>query len=106
MATRIGVGISDQLDAKAAFSEAAATAAEQLDGARCDLAMIFASSGHIEAGGPAILGAVAKELDPKALIGCGAGGVVGGVREIEGGAGAVVWALSAPGAEIRTHALT
>ena len=42
MATRIGVGVSDDPDAKTAFSQAAAAAAEQLDGARCDLAVIFA----------------------------------------------------------------
>lgn len=105
MATRIGVGISDDPDAKTAFSQAAAAAAEQLDGARCDLAVIFVSEPLLEAG-HTILAAVAKKLDPRALIGCGAGGVVGAVREIEGSSGAVVWALSAPGAEIQTHALT
>lgn len=105
MSTRIGVGISGASDPLSAFAAAAADAAAQLDGARCDLAVVFAASDHLEAG-EGILATVEGELRPRAMIGCGAGGVVGGGVEFERGPGAVVWALSAPGAEIETHALT
>jgi small ligand-binding sensory domain FIST len=103
MPARIAVGVSDSFDPVEAFSEAARQAARELDG-DCDLCIVFAGPPHL---GHAkwLLSAVQDELDPTHLIGCGASGVVGGGREIEGGAGAVVWAASLPGVEIATHHL-
>ena len=105
MSVAVAVGISDDFDAVSAFDEAAASARAGLEGANCDLCLVFAGAPHL-AHGDAILAAVHSQLAPRALIGCGAGGVVGGGREIEEGTGAVVWALSAPGAEIEPLALT
>ena len=104
MPVQIAVGISDSFDAVEAFSDAALDAARGLD-APCDLCLVFAGTPHL---GHAkwVLSAVHERLEPRNLIGCGAGGVVGPGREIEGGAGAVVWAASLPGAEITTHHLT
>ena len=51
--------------------------------------------GHAEEG----LEAVQDRLDARALIGCGAQGVVGAGRELEQG-GVAVWAASLPGARI------
>jgi small ligand-binding sensory domain FIST len=104
MPTRIAVGISDSFDPVEAFSEAAQQAADGL-GADCDLCVVFAGPPHL---GHAkwLLSAVHDELAPANLIGCGASGVVGGGREIEGGAGAVVWAASLPGARVETHHIT
>ncbi|HYU61154.1 MAG TPA: FIST N-terminal domain-containing protein [Solirubrobacterales bacterium] len=104
MAVRIAVGVSESFDAVEAFDEAAAGAARELDAA-CDLCIVFAGAPHL-GHGKWILSAVHDRLDPANLIGCGAGGVVAGRREIEEGPGAVVWALAAPGAEIRTHHFT
>jgi small ligand-binding sensory domain FIST len=101
MAVSIAVGVSDEIDPVAGFSEAADAAARGLGGS-CDLALVFAGAPHIGHAKP-ILSEVHERLEPASLIGCGAGGVVGGGREIEGGPGAVVWALSAPGAGIVTH---
>jgi small ligand-binding sensory domain FIST len=103
MAVRIAVGTSDGIDAVEAFDLAARDAARALDG-RCDLALVFAGAPHL---GHAkwLLSTVHETLEPRHLIGCGAGGVVGSGREIEEGPGAVVWALSAPNAEIATHHL-
>ncbi|MGH2951898.1 MAG: FIST N-terminal domain-containing protein, partial [Solirubrobacterales bacterium] len=103
MAVRIAVGTSDGIDAVEAFDEAAREAARALDGP-CDLALVFAGAPHL---GHAkwLLSTVHEALEPRHLIGCGAGGVVGSGREIEEGPGAVVWALSAPAAEIATHHL-
>ncbi len=101
MAVRVAVGVSDELDPVGAFGEAAEEAAHGL-GERCDLALIFAGAPHL-AHAKTILGQVHERLEPRALVGCGAGGVLGGGREIEEGPGAVVWALSAPEARIATH---
>ncbi len=104
MAVSISVGVSEDLDTTQAFIAAAEEAAAGLDGG-CDLCVVFAGAPHLAEAREA-LGIVVSRLDPTALIGCGAGGVVGGGREIEAGAGAVVWALSAPGAEIEPLVLT
>ena len=104
MTVRAGVGVSQQADAAAAFAEAAAGAAQELVGAPCTLALVFSGSPHL-GHGREILDAVHAVLEPRALIGCGAGGVVGDRREIEDGPSAVVWALSAPAGRVTTHVL-
>jgi small ligand-binding sensory domain FIST len=103
VAVQVSVGVSDSFDAVEAFDDAAAQAADGLGGA-CDLALVFAGAPHLGRG-KWILSTVHERLGPRNLIGCGAGGVVGSGREIEEGPGAVVWGLSAPGAEIVTHHL-
>ena len=105
MSVRVAVGVSDDFDAVSAFDEAAARAVEGLDGADCDLCLVFAGAPHL-AHGDGILAVVHGQLSPRVLLGCGAGGVVGGGREIEEGTGAVVWALAAPEATIEPLALT
>ena len=105
MSVTVAVGISDDFDAASAFDEAAAAARAGLGGAACDLCMVFAGAPHL-GHGEGILAVVHAQLSPRVLIGCGAGGVVGGGREIEEGNGAVVWALSAPEATIDPLALT
>ena len=85
MAVSIAVGVSDELDPVGAFSEAADAAARDLGGS-CDLALIFAGAPHL-GHAKSILAEVHRRLEPASLIGCGAGGVVGGGREIEQGPG-------------------
>lgn len=104
MSVTIAVGISESFDTVEAFSEAAAEAERGLD-ARCDLCIAFAGAPHLGHGKWA-LSAIHERLEPEHLIGCGAGGVVGPGREIEEGAGAVVWAASIPGARVATHHLS
>ncbi len=101
MTVSIAVGISDELDPVEAFAAAADVAAAGLDGS-CELALVFAGAPHL-GHAKSLLSEVHERLEPAALIGCGAGGVLGDGRELEGGPGAVVWALSAPQAEVRTH---
>jgi small ligand-binding sensory domain FIST len=102
MPVRVAVGISESFDAVEAFTDAARDAASGLGGERCDLCLVFAGAPHLGRG-KWILSAVHDHLDPAHLIGCGAGGVVGGGREIEEGPAAVVWAATMPEAEIDTH---
>jgi small ligand-binding sensory domain FIST len=101
---QVAIGVSESIDPVEAFSEAAEAAAREL-AAPCDLAAVFAAAPHLTHAG-ALLSTVHDRLAPRHLIGCGAGGVLGAGREIEAGPGAVVWALSDPGAEIATHHLT
>jgi small ligand-binding sensory domain FIST len=99
---RVSVGISESFDAVEAFTDAAQDAVRGLDGDRCDLCLAFAGAPHLGRG-KWILSAIHDQLAPAHLIGCGAGGVVGGGREIEEGPAAVVWAASMPDAAIATH---
>lgn len=96
--------MSERPDAGEAFAEATERAASELVGAPCTLAVVFAGAAHL-GHGEEILAAVREGLSPAALIGCGAGGVVGGSRELEEGPAAVVWALSSPNGTAETHVL-
>jgi small ligand-binding sensory domain FIST len=93
MSVRIACGLSTAADPRAGAVEAAAKAAADMAGANIDLAVVFASGAHLAAP-DATLEGVHAELDPGVLIGCGAGGIVGGGREIEGGTAVTVWAAS------------
>ena len=101
MPVRIAVGLSESFDAVEAFSEASGEAARKLGGP-CDLCVLFAGAPHL-GHGKWILSTVHEQLEPRHLIGCGAGGVIGAGREIEEGPAAAVWAASMPEAEISTH---
>jgi small ligand-binding sensory domain FIST len=102
---RVGTGLSDERDSPAGAAEAARAAAQGLDGAEADLALVFASGAHL-ADPEAMLAAVQAELAPAALVGCGAGGVLGGGRELEGGTGVAVWAAVLDGGEARAFHAT
>ena len=91
MPVRIGTGLSTAPDARVAALEAGAAARAALNGASCDLAVVFASGMHLAAP-EATLEAVHEALAPDELIGCGAGGVIGSEREVEGGTAVSVWA--------------
>ena len=105
MPVRIGTGLSTSPDQRAGALEAALTAREGLDGESCDLALVFAAGTHLAAP-EAVLEAVHEALDPAALIGCAAGGVIGARREVEDGTAVSVWAAHLDGGTAATfHAL-
>ena len=93
MAMRIGTGLSVAGDARLGALEAAGAAGAALDGARADVAVVFAAGEHL-AEAQATLEGVHDGLAPEVLVGCGAGGVVGSGREIEGGTAIAVWAAA------------
>jgi small ligand-binding sensory domain FIST len=101
---QVAVGASESFDTVEAAAEAADRARAGLS-AKCDLAFVFASGQHLSMA-KWLLSEVLDRLDPRALIGCGAGGTVAGGRELEDTAGLVVWAASLPGAELETMHLT
>jgi small ligand-binding sensory domain FIST len=90
---RAGAGISTHPDPLVGAGEAARAAADGLEGEPADLAVVFAAGAHLAAP-EATLQGVHDELAPGALIGCGAGGVLGDGRELESGTAVAVWAAS------------
>ena len=93
MSVSIGTGISTLADPRAGAVDAAAAARAGLDGAPCDLAVVFAGGNHLAAP-EATLEGVHASLTPAQLIGCAAGGVIGPRREVEDGTAISVWAAS------------
>jgi small ligand-binding sensory domain FIST len=98
MGVRIGTGLSTLSDVRFAASSAAAAALHGLCGRDCDVAVVFASGAHLAAP-MATLEGVHDVLEPDQLIGCGAAGVIGQSREIEGDTAVVVWAAALDGGE-------
>lgn len=81
--THVGVGIPAENGGVDSFAEAAGRAALAL-GARPDLVCSFAAPVNLERAAEGIA-AIHERLRPKALVGCGAQGVVGEGREVETG---------------------
>jgi len=97
---KVGAGISAGLRSPASAAEAARSAAQALGGEPADLALVFASGAHLDEP-EAMLDAVHAELAPEVLVGCGAGGVLGGGRELEAGTAVAVWVASLEGGRAR-----
>ncbi|MEJ7824766.1 MAG: FIST N-terminal domain-containing protein [Solirubrobacteraceae bacterium] len=100
MTVRIACGLSTASDPPAAALEAAVDVAEALRGSTIDLAVVFASGTHLAAPETTIA-AIHSALAPDVLIGCGASGIVGDGREIEGSTAVTVWAASLEGGAAR-----
>lgn len=103
--TVIGAGHSLDVRTPTAFHEAACLAAEQLDGRRADLTIVFASREHLGQIDMA-LPEIEQVLAPGHLLGCCANGVTTTGQEIENGPAVAVWAASLPGAGIESFELT
>jgi small ligand-binding sensory domain FIST len=93
VSVRIACGLSTAADPRSGAVEAAAKVATELAGRSIDLAVVFACGAHLAAP-EATLEGVHDALQPDVLIGCGAGGIVGDGREIEGGTAVAVWAAA------------
>jgi small ligand-binding sensory domain FIST len=92
---RIATGLVAADSGVDAFAEAAGRAQLGLGGAPADLVAVFASTANLD-GVEDGIAAVEARLSPRALMGCGASGVLGAGRELEQG-GVVVWAASLGG---------
>lgn len=102
---RIGTGVSTHGDARVGAIEAGHVASQALAGEKADIAVVFASGAHLAAP-EATLEGVHEALRPPELIGCGAGGVLGGGAEHEGGTAVAVWAASLGGGTATTFHAT
>jgi small ligand-binding sensory domain FIST len=90
--------VSRQVDLDRAIIEASAAVRVALGG-DADFAAVFVSPQHAESY-ERIPSAVLAALGARVLVGCSAGGVIGGGREIEDEAGFSLTAACLPGAEI------
>jgi small ligand-binding sensory domain FIST len=91
MPVRIGTGVSEGIIPRDAASQAAIAARAEMADEPADVAIVFATGAHLT--DPlATLEGVHEALAPATLIGCGAGGVLAGGREVEDGTAVVVWA--------------
>lgn len=99
MAIRIGAGLSTHTSGAVAARAAVREALAPLAGARPDLVLLFVAPQH-EAEGQLILDLVSAATTGATLIGCSAGGIIGGAHEVEDVAAVAVWAASLPGAAI------
>jgi small ligand-binding sensory domain FIST len=95
---RIGVGVSTAPDASKAAGEAAEHAREELAGEAPSLAVLLGSRPHTEQAED-VLDTVHEAVEPPALIGCVAQGIVAGRHEIEDQAAVAVWLASGLAAE-------
>lgn len=95
---RIGVGVSTAPDVRRAAAEAAAHAREELAGGTPALAVLLGSRSHTDQAVD-LLAAVQASVEPAALIGCVAQGIVAGRHELENEPAVAVWLASGPPAE-------
>jgi small ligand-binding sensory domain FIST len=105
MGVRIGCGLSTAAGGRSAAITAAQAAAAGLGGRRVDLAVVFASGAHLAAP-EATLEGVHEAIDPAAVIGCGAAGVLGEEQEIEDGTAVAVWVASVGEGSVETFHAT
>src|SRR3954454_1640942 len=96
VSVRIGCGLSTRPDPRVAAIEAGTQARAALGGAGGGGGVLFCAGRHLAAPEAAIEG-VQEALAPPALVGCGAGGVLGDGREIETGTAVAVWAAALGG---------
>ena len=95
---------SDHEHLEEAIKRAADDVRAQLGGGAPDLIVAFVSAHHA-AGFTRLPGLVASELGSGMLLGCSAGGVIGGGREIEQRAGLSLTAAQLPGVSIHPFQL-
>jgi small ligand-binding sensory domain FIST len=106
VSVRIGCGLSTSPDPRVAATEAGTQARARLGGETADVACVFCTGAHVATPEPVLEG-VREALDPPALAGCAAGGVLGDGHEIESGTAVCVWAASlGAGAAEAFHAET
>ena len=105
MTIRIGAGISTVADGVAAARAALVAALAPLRGARPDLVLLFVAP-QFEDETRAIVDLVTSATEGAALLGCSAGGIIGGGREVEDAPAVAVWAASLPGAVVEPFRLT
>lgn len=94
-------GIGEGRTFPEAFRAAAGAVAEGLGDAPADWVVAFVSPAFRKEY-EQVADAVGSRFPFRAFLGCSAGGVIGGGREIEGQPALALWAASLPGVEIRT----
>src|SRR5439155_13606446 len=97
---RVGAGISTRRSGLAAAEDALGAALAPLDGAIPDLAFLFVAP-QFEDELESIVESANASLGGGTLLGCVAGGVIGGAREVEDAPAVSAWAATLPGVRVR-----
>jgi small ligand-binding sensory domain FIST len=104
-AMRVGAGISTRRSGLAATEDALGAALAPLQGAIPDLAFLFVAP-QFEDELESIVESANASLGGGLLLGCVAGGVIGGAREVEDAPAVSAWAATLPGVTVRPFTLT
>jgi small ligand-binding sensory domain FIST len=104
-AIRVGAGLSTRRSGLAATQDALGDALGPLEGAIPDLAFLFVAP-QFEDELETILQSANASLGGGTLLGCVAGGVIGGSREVEDAPAVAAWAGVLPGVTVRPFTLT
>jgi small ligand-binding sensory domain FIST len=102
---RVGAGLSTRKTALGAAEEALGAALLPLRGALPDLAFLFVAP-QFEEELEGVLQSANASLGGGVLLGCVAGGVIGGASEVEDAPAVAAWAATLPGVNIRPFQLT
>lgn len=102
---RVGAGLSQSTEGVVAAQDALARALEPIDGARVDLVTLFVSP-QFEDEIPRIVEQASERAEDAVIIGCSAGGVIGGEVEVEDAPAVAAWAASLPSTGVQPFRLT
>ncbi len=102
---RVGAGLSTSPSGHLAGQEALTQALDGIAGARADLVVLFVAP-QFEDEIPRIVEDVDARAEDAVVIGCSAGGVIGGHAEIEDAPAVAVWAASLPSTGVQPFRLT
>src|SRR5438270_1779512 len=102
---RVGAALSTHEDGREAARQAIDAALAQLDGRPADLVLLFVSPQHEDLQ-RAIIDVASDRVEGATVLGCSAGGVIGGGREVEDAPAIAAWAASLPGIGVRPFRLT
>ena len=102
---RVGAGLSSHQDGLAAVRSALDSALAPLQGASADLVCVFIAP-QFEDEQRVMLDAVVERVGGAAVLGCLAGGVIGGAVEVEDAPAVSIWAAALPGGVVRPFRLT
>src|SRR5436309_12632034 len=100
-----GAAIATRRSGLAATEDALGAALAPLDGAIPDLAFLFVAP-QFEDELESIVESANASLGGGTLLGCVAGGVIGGAREVEDAPAVSAWAATLPGVNVRPFTLT
>lgn len=103
-AKRFADGLSTDADWRKAVAEAARAARAKLGPSPCDLALVFVSQAWNDFDPHELPHLLARDLAPLHALGCNAGGVISGRREVEMKPGVAILAMRLPG--VRVHGFT
>jgi small ligand-binding sensory domain FIST len=101
----VGAGLSTLEDGREAARIALDAALAPLAGAPADLVLLFVSPQHEDVQ-RAIIDVASDRVEGATVLGCSAGGVIGGRREIEDAPAVAAWAASLPGVGVQPFRLT